>query len=95
MGNNSKRGKAFISFYGAVFRIHGYILFYCSRQMLTVSHPLMWVRCGKTKFIFNSCEDVSDRLLPNKKKTHTQQQTLRDAFPIGLHSIPPLLPGLQ
>jgi hypothetical protein len=95
MGNNLKRCKAFTCLYRVVFRIHGGTLFYYSRRMLTVSHPLMWVRCGNIKFIFNRCEDVSDRLLPKKKKKHTQQQTLRDAFPIGLHSIPRLLPGLQ
>ena len=66
MGNNIKRGKAFTCLYRVVCRIHGGILFYCCRRMVTASHPLtLWVCCGKVKFIFNRCEDVSDRLLPN------------------------------
>jgi len=51
-GNNIKRGKTFTCLYRVVFRIHGGILFYCSRRMLTASHPLMWVRCGKIKVHF-------------------------------------------
>jgi len=87
MCNNIKRGKAFTCLYRVVFRIHGGTLFYCSRRMLTVSHHLTWVRCGKIKFIFNRCEDVSDQLLPNINKTHSNRhcamrfQSVYTAYP--------------
>jgi hypothetical protein len=93
MGNNIKRGKAFTCLFRAVFRIHSSVLIYCSRRMLKASHPLtLRVRCSKIKFIFNRCEHISDRLLPNTKK---DSNTLGGTFPIGLHSTLRLLPGLQ